>query len=116
VVDQGKLLLVQQTSGRWTIPGGYVDSGEDGAAAAVRETWEEAHVRVRAEGPACAVEGKGFVAYRCALDGEPDPRGDALETRKAKFLTRDQVARLLPTELRFPEEQAAYLRFLDEPQ
>lgn len=45
----GRLLCVHDTfKGHWTIPGGVVDADEAPAAAAERETWEEAGVRVHA--------------------------------------------------------------------
>jgi ADP-ribose pyrophosphatase YjhB (NUDIX family) len=36
--------------GKWVFPGGYVDRGEELLAAAAREAWEEARLRVRIEG------------------------------------------------------------------
>lgn len=45
----GRVLLVHDTfKQHWTIPGGVVDADEDPRAAAVREAWEEAGVRVEA--------------------------------------------------------------------
>jgi 8-oxo-dGTP pyrophosphatase MutT (NUDIX family) len=113
-IDGGKLLLVQSTRGRWSIPGGYVEDGETSAAAAVRETWEEARVRVTAGDPVCAVPKNGYVAHRCAVTDAGKLHADYLETRAAKFMTRKQVEALMPTELRFPDQQASYLRMMDE--
>lgn len=43
----GRLLVVHDAfRGHWTIPGGVVDADEDPRTGAVRETWEEAGVRV----------------------------------------------------------------------
>ncbi len=42
------LLVRERMDGRWSLPGGYVDVGDSPADAAVRETWEEAGVQVRA--------------------------------------------------------------------
>ena len=36
--------------GKWVFPGGYVDRGEELVAAATREAWEEAQLRVQIEG------------------------------------------------------------------
>lgn len=41
---------IEPAYGRWVFPGGFVNRGEAVAAAAVRETWEEARVRVAVEG------------------------------------------------------------------
>ena len=44
---QGHTLLIRRTdNGKWALPGGAVDYGEDVAAAAVRETREETGVEV----------------------------------------------------------------------
>lgn len=47
--EDGKILLVQRTDDqRWCMPGGAADVGEPPSAGAVRETWEETGLRVRA--------------------------------------------------------------------
>lgn len=46
--DHRVLLVRERSDGRWALPGGYVDVGDSPAEAAVRETWEEAGIRVRA--------------------------------------------------------------------
>ena len=47
---EGKLVLlrrgIEPAYGKWVFPGGFVDRGEVVADGAVRETWEEARVRV----------------------------------------------------------------------
>jgi 8-oxo-dGTP pyrophosphatase MutT (NUDIX family) len=49
--EQGRLLLVQRCdSGAWEFPGGRMDVGESAIEAAVRETAEEAGLRVRITG------------------------------------------------------------------
>ena len=41
--DKCELLLVtSRDTGRWIVPKGWIEDGEDGAEAAIRETWEEA--------------------------------------------------------------------------
>ena len=41
--DARELLLVtSRDTGRWILPKGWIEEGEDGAQAALRETWEEA--------------------------------------------------------------------------
>ena len=50
VVEDGKILLVRRRmmpeAGKWSIPAGYVDHGEDPAVVAVRETLEETGLEV----------------------------------------------------------------------
>jgi ADP-ribose pyrophosphatase YjhB (NUDIX family) len=48
IVEDRILLVREREDGGWTMPGGWADVGESAADAAVRETWEEAGVRVRA--------------------------------------------------------------------
>ena len=115
VVVDGQLLLVQNTAGKWSIPGGYLDGAEDSAAAAARETWEEAHVRVRAGAPACAVPATRFVAHWCTPDGHAAPTGDGSETRDARFFGREALEALPRDQLRFPDQWGSYLRFVDHP-
>jgi ADP-ribose pyrophosphatase YjhB (NUDIX family) len=55
VARDDQILLVRQApghplAGQWTIPWGRLESGESPAAAAIRETWEEAGVRASLEG------------------------------------------------------------------
>jgi len=53
MVDGGIVLLkrtIEPRIGKWVFPGGFVDRGEQVAAAAVRETLEECHLRVTLTG------------------------------------------------------------------
>ena len=51
VEDEGKILLVQRSfnpyRGKWTLPAGFVNAGEDPAEAACRECFEETSLNVR---------------------------------------------------------------------
>jgi len=47
VVCEGKLLLVQNTGGFWSTPGGHLDFGESPEICAARETLEETGIVVR---------------------------------------------------------------------
>lgn len=49
VIREGRILLVREArDGKWTMPGGFADIGVSPADNAVKETWEEATLRVRA--------------------------------------------------------------------
>ncbi|MEM6926568.1 MAG: NUDIX hydrolase [Myxococcota bacterium] len=113
-VRDGHLLMVQMKDGRWSIPGGAVENGEDSATAAARETLEEASVTVVVGAVACAAERTGFVAHSCTMTGVPDAHGDGRETLDAEFLSADEIAALPDTALRFPVQRAAYLRALGQ--
>lgn len=99
VFRDDRLLLVRRTvdpgRGRWALPGGYLDLGEDPRAAAAREVAEEAGVTVdvgavidvfanpREEG------GAVFVLYAASWRaGEPAPGDDA---DAAEFFGRDAI-------------------------
>ena len=51
VIQDGQVLLVRRVmapaQGKWTLPGGFVDAGEDPAEAVVRECREETNLEVR---------------------------------------------------------------------
>jgi 8-oxo-dGTP diphosphatase len=94
VVDgDGRLLLIRrgQEPGRglWSLPGGRCEPGEDAAAAAVRETYEETGLEVAAGRLVGRVErpGPGGVTYviddlACTVTGGTLRAGDdAAETR-----------------------------------
>lgn len=49
VFREGKILLVQESSGRWTLPGGWVDVYSSVKEGVEKEVWEEAGLRVKAE-------------------------------------------------------------------
>jgi 8-oxo-dGTP diphosphatase len=88
VFDDGRLLLVRRTMnpgrGRWSLPGGYLDLGEDPRAAAAREALEEAGVVVSV-GAVLDVfanplseGGAVFVLFEATLvSGTPTPGDDA---------------------------------------
>jgi 8-oxo-dGTP diphosphatase len=87
--DAGQILLVRRgDTGRWSLPAGMIDPGEQPADAVVREVLEETGVRVEIErvggvathpvvypnGDACEYLA---VWFRCrAVGGAPTPDGD----------------------------------------
>lgn len=50
VVQEGSVLLVRRMMnperGKWSLPAGFLDHGEDPKETAVREVWEETHLHV----------------------------------------------------------------------
>lgn len=99
VFRDDRLLLVRRVMepgrGRWTVPGGYLDVGEDPRAAAAREVAEEAAVVVEV-GDVLEVfanppeeGGTIFVLYRGRwLSGEPAAGDDADDVG---FFGRDEL-------------------------
>ncbi len=90
LVERGdEVLLVRRINdpfrGLWTLPGGFVDAGEDPAAAAVRECQEETGLEVRITGLIDVIGGlehpRGaniLIGYRAeVVRGEPTPADDA---------------------------------------
>ena len=112
-VGQGKLLLVKDRSGRWSIPAGALEPGETTELAAVRETLEEAGVVALAGPPVCAVPANAFVAHACVVRDPSGTRPDGTETTDARWMSRDEVVQLQASELRFPDQRPAYLQMLD---
>lgn len=107
--EQGRLLLVRRCdSGAWELPGGRVDVGESAVRTAVRETAEEAGLRVRITGlvglftdPTHVVEAASgeevrqqFVVcfYAWVIWGRPHPDGH--ETCDAAWFDPEDVASL----------------------
>jgi 8-oxo-dGTP diphosphatase len=106
--EQGRVLLVQRCdSGAWEFPGGRMDVGETAVAAAVRETAEEAGLRVRITGLVGLFSDPAFVIQ--AVDGDirqpfvvcfhgvaewGSPRPDTIETAAAGWFEPEQVEKM----------------------
>jgi ADP-ribose pyrophosphatase YjhB (NUDIX family) len=96
--DAGRLLLVRRANdpgrGRWSVPGGRVEPGEDDAAALVREMAEETGLVVR-PGPLVGRVRRGpfdILDYRCTVLGGTLRAGDdALEARWCALADLDRL-------------------------
>lgn len=104
VLEDGKILLVRRRmmpeAGKWSIPAGFLDRGEDPREVAVRETWEETGLEVSIEGLVdvyyndCAGSSGAsiFILYRAHLiGGELQPGDDA---DAAAFFGPDELPEL----------------------
>lgn len=87
VVDAGRVLLVRRRMeperGKWSIPAGFLDQGEDPRATAVREAYEETGLKVSIEklvdvyqNPAGQGGASIFILYRARQIGGTLQAGD----------------------------------------
>lgn len=114
--DGGRLLLVRRGvspgEGRWALPAGYVDDGEDPREAAARETLEETGLTVEVGRvvdvyPSSVTGGHGGASFFLAFEatvvgGRLAAADDALD---ARFFDADQLP-----ELAFPSTRDAAAR------
>lgn len=116
VEDEGRLLLVRRgmnpERGKWSLPAGYVDQGEDPKATAAREAWEETGLVVEVDEVLDVFHnspGAGgasiFILYRARVVGGEIIAGDDAED--ARFFSPDDLP-----ELAFASTRAAVDRFL----
>ena len=103
VEKEGKVLLVRRASqpqrGKWTLPAGFVDAGEDPARAAERECKEETGLEVRVTSLLDVIAGREhergadiFIIYRAELVGGTLAAGD--DADRAEFFPYDQLPEL----------------------
>lgn len=87
VIDQEKLMLVRRRMnpgrGKWSLPGGYLDRGEDPQQTAVREALEETGLEVEIDGlidvyhnPPSEGGASVFILYHAKLMGGNPQAGD----------------------------------------
>lgn len=100
VLQQGKILLVRRAvppeKGRWSIPAGFLDQGEDPKVTAVRETLEETNLVVAIEelldvyyNPPAQAGASIFILYRGRLLGGTLEAGDDVDA--AAFFGPDEL-------------------------
>jgi ADP-ribose pyrophosphatase YjhB (NUDIX family) len=100
VVHEGKILLVRRTMhpeiGKWSIPAGFVDHGEDLAETAVREAFEETNLQVAIEdligvyqNPLAQGGASIFIMYKARLLGGSIQPGDDADA--AAFFAPDDL-------------------------
>jgi 8-oxo-dGTP diphosphatase len=103
VLQAGKILLVRRAvmpeKGKWSIPAGFLDQGEDPKVTAVRETLEETGLEVEIEELLDVyynAPGAGgasiFILYRARLVGGAIEAGDDADA--AAFFGRDDLPEL----------------------
>jgi 8-oxo-dGTP diphosphatase len=102
VVHQGKILLVRRAMtperGKWSIPAGFLDHGEEPRATAEREVLEETNLRVSVErlldvfhNPEALDKGGAsiFILYQARMVGGQLRAGDDAEA--AAFFAADEL-------------------------
>lgn len=112
VVADGRVLLVQRAvspqKGKWSLPAGFIDHGEDPQQAAIRETREETNLQVEIislldlfyNPPSEAGGASLFILYRAKWVGGALAAGDDAES--AAFFDLSNLP-----ELAFPSTVAA---------
>lgn len=103
VIKDGKLLLVRRTMnperGKWSIPAGFLDRGEDPQETAEREAWEETGLKVRIEGlsgvyhnPPAQGGASIFILYNASVIGGTMHAGDDADA--VGFFGLDEIPEL----------------------
>lgn len=103
IVSDGRILLVRRTMhpeiGKWSIPAGYLDAGEDPEATAVRELFEETGLRGEIErlvgvyyNPPQQGGASIFILYQGRLVGGHLQAGDDADA--AAFFSLDHLPEL----------------------
>ena len=105
------LLITSRGTGRWILPKGWIEDGEDMAGAAAREAWEEAGVTGRLAGEAVGtyryvkVDGSDIrpcevTVFALALADQADQWPECAERERAWYPAREAAQMVDETELK----------------
>lgn len=107
IFENGKILLVHEKNGTWSLPGGWCDVNQSVAENTIKETWEEAGLRVTAD-RMIAVQDRNkhnlpVYAYgvvkifiQCSvIDGAFAPN---IETTETRYFSREEIPENLAKE------------------
>lgn len=99
--ENGKILVVEQTAGGWSLPGGVVEAGETLAEAAAREAEEEAGFKVRVGSLLAVTERLWrthdiFHVFEATIVGPGAIEVDPREILRSVWVSSDEAQRLMP--------------------
>lgn len=102
-IDRGKLLVIEEMSGKISTPGGSANPGEPAHCTAHRETWEETGLNVKPT-RLIRVFDNGFHLFECQADSAQTPPKAPfyLEVKKVMWITIDDFDQF---QWRFPEQK-----------
>ena len=110
--DQGRLLVIAQRNGRWSIPGGTTRSGESARCTAYRETLEETGIEMRV-GAVLKVFDNGFHLFHCVPSGDitPEVNWTNLEVRAANWALPQEIP---ASRWRYPKQLPELLQMMHD--
>ncbi|HSX32739.1 MAG TPA: NUDIX hydrolase [Candidatus Saccharimonadales bacterium] len=106
--EAGRVLLLEEQDGRWELPGGGLEHGEDPRAALPREIAEEtgfttewisdqpvAFWTIQKEVGAASLKWFAFVVYEAKVSGQFKPSADTNDSaRQVKYFSCDEASAL----------------------
>ena len=109
---QGRLLVIRQRNGRWTIPGGTHKRGESARCTAYRETLEETGLKMHV-GTLLKTLDNGFHLFHCHADGNTAPKvkWTNLEVHEASWTLPEDIPK---SHWRYPGQLPMLLVLMQE--